>query len=124
MNLRIALALAFSLALPTLAAAQTAPKKEWLEHVEKNMPVAFCTQQAYFRQCFNVTVQECEAAATSATRDCIDKHGPDVPSSLALPRDGQRWGGVIGKCAGTATELSMMKKRINSARCNDPKQWQ
>lgn len=115
---------AAALILPCIALAQTAPKDAWLQHVEKNMPPAFCTQQAYFRQCFTVSVQECEAAAAAATRDCISKHGAEIPATLSMPDDGRRWGGVIGKCAGTATELSMIKKRISNARCNDPKQWQ
>lgn len=114
------------LAVPTLvlAQAQTAPKVEWLQYVEKNMPTAFCAQQMYFRQCFTVTVQECEAAASAATRDCISKHGSGIPASLRMPDDGRRWGGVIGKCAGEATEMAMIKKRISNAKCNDPKQWQ
>lgn len=115
---------AAALTLPLIAFAQSAPKEAWLQHVEKNMPQAFCTQQAYFRQCFTVSVQECEAAATAATRDCISKHGAGIPAMLSMPNDGRRWGGVIGQCAGTATELSMIKKRISNARCNDPKQWQ
>jgi len=115
---------AAALALPLFASAQTAPKDAWLQHVGKNMPTAFCTQQMYFRQCFTVSVQECEAAAAAATRDCISKHAADIPPTLTMPDDGRRWGGVIGKCAGTATELALIRKRISNARCNDPKQWQ
>jgi len=115
---------AVALTLPMIAFAQTAPKDAWLQHVEKNMPPAFCSQQTYFRQCFTVSAQECEAAAMAATRDCISKHAAEVPATLAMPNDGKRWGGVIGKCAGTATELALLKKRVSNATCNDPKQWQ
>ncbi len=122
--MRARLLIAGLVSIPLLAFAQTAGKKEWMDYVAKGMPAAFCSPQAYFRQCFNVTAQECEAAATSATRTCLDKHGNDIPATLAMPRDGQQWGGVIGKCAGTSTELAMVKKRISNAKCNDPRQWQ
>jgi hypothetical protein len=111
-------------AIPLLAFAQTAGKKEWMAHVANGMPAAFCAPQAYFRQCFSVTAQECESAAATATRNCLDKHGADIPGTLAMPRDGQHWGGVVGKCAGTGTEMAMVKKRISNAKCNDPRQWQ
>lgn len=111
-------------ALPLLAMAQTAGKKEWMDHVAAGMPNAFCGPQSYFRQCFTVTAKECEEAATTATRTCLDKHGREIPATLAMPRDGQHWGSVVGRCAGTATEVAMLKKRIQNAKCNDPRQWQ
>lgn len=122
--MRVRILITGLVALPLLAFAQTAGKKEWMDYVAKGMPEAFCTPQAYFRQCFSVTAQECESAATTATRTCLDKHGGDIPGTLTMPRDGQHWGGVIGKCAGTSTEMAMLKKRISNAKCNDPRQWQ
>jgi len=115
---------ALLITFPLLASAQTAGKKEWMDHVANGMPGAFCSPQAYFRQCFSVSAKECEDAAATATRSCLDKHSGEIPAMLAMPKDGRHWGSVVGRCAGTATEVAMLKKRISNARCNDPKQWQ
>jgi len=115
---------ALVLAVPFLACAQTAGKKEWMDHVANGMPGAFCSPQAYFRQCFSVSAKECEDAAATATRSCLEKHAGEIPQTLAMPKDGRHWGSVVGRCAGTATEVAMLKKRISNAKCNDPKQWQ
>ena len=49
-----------------------------------------------------------------------------MPGAFCAPQAYFRqWGDVIGRCAGTATELAMVKKRINkNPECNDPRQWQ
>jgi hypothetical protein len=111
--------------LPFTVFAKDVSKAQWTESIEKNMPIAFCTSQTYFRQCHTVTVRECEAAAVGATKDCLDKHGAEIPATLTLPQDGRKWGEVVGRCAGTATELALIKKRVtNNAKCSDPSQWQ
>ncbi|MBI5721422.1 MAG: hypothetical protein HZC37_27445 [Burkholderiales bacterium] len=118
----ISLALALLLA-PLGSHAQTVARQDWMNHMETALPSAFCGPDSYFRQCFTVTAQECEAAASSATRLCLQKHGPGLPQTLVMPKDGRHWGGVVGQCSGIGTELAMLKKRVSSPRCNDPKQW-
>ncbi|MCW5631866.1 MAG: hypothetical protein KIT17_00885 [Rubrivivax sp.] len=119
---RIALALALFIA-HTTSQAQTVAREDWLKHMETAVPTKLCSPDFYFRQCFTVAAQECEAVASSATRLCLQKHGPDMPQMLVQPKDGRHWGGVVGGCVGSATELAMLKKRISSPRCNDPKEW-
>ena len=87
------------------------------------LPAMFCAPQSYFRQCFRVSAQQCEEAAVSAARICLNKHGNDIPATLTMPRDGEHWGRIVGQCAGVATEAAMLKQRIGNAKCNDPAQW-
>lgn len=119
-------AIAFVLALllaPLVSHAQSVTRQDWMKHMETALPTMLCAPDSYFRQCFTVTAQECEAVASSATRLCLQKSGPDLPQALVMPKDGRHWGGVVGHCTGGGTELAMLKKRISSPRCDDPKQW-
>ena len=88
------------------------------------LPTAFCNASQYFRQCFNVTAQECEETAASATRICLNKNKSKIPSVLQQPKDGTHWGTIIGSCAGEAYEITLIKKRINNRKCDNPANWQ
>lgn len=99
------------------------PKEAWLNAMSTQLPAAFCSASQYFRQCFTVTAVECEEVAASATRICINANKAKIPSTLVQPKDGSHWGYVIGECAGSAYETSLLKKRVNSEKCRDPKNW-
>lgn len=118
-----ALALALVLALPLGAGAAEVAKAVWMDSMSTALPTMFCGQSMYFRQCFNVTAPECEATAASATRVCLAKSQAQIPDVLVQPKDGTQWGTVVGQCAGEAYEITLVKKRISNARCNDPANW-
>ena len=88
------------------------------------LPAAFCNSSMYFRQCFKVTAEECEETAASATRICLKENDHNIPNALIQPKDGTHWGTVIGTCAGEAYDISLMKRKINSDKCNDASNWQ
>jgi len=111
------------LALPVSAHAVQVKKAAWIDAMSTALPTALCNPRQYFRQCFHVTARECERAAMSATRICLDKNSDRIPAVLNQPDDGRRWGATVGSCAGQAYELSLIKKRINSRKCNDPANW-
>ena len=98
-------------------------KDFWIDSMTTALPTAFCNSSQYFRQCFQVSIQECEETAASATRVCLNKFKEKIPNILIQPKDGQHWGKIIGSCAGEAYEITFMEKRISSKKCNDPKNW-
>ena len=112
------------LLLPLTANAAEVSKSDWYNGMSTALPTAFCNSTQYFRQCFSVSAQECEEAAASATRVCLNKNNKDIPNILVQPKDGTHWGTIIGKCAGEAYEIALSKKRISNAKCNDVKNWQ
>jgi hypothetical protein len=99
-------------------------KSDWYNGMSTALPTAFCNSSQYFRQCFSVSAEECEETAASATRVCLNKNDKDIPSVLVQPKDGTHWGTIIGECAGGAYEATLAAKRINSAKCNDIRNWQ
>ena len=115
--------LAALIALPSASIAQSMGRDQWLDRMSTALPTAFCTPQSYFRQCFRVSARECEDAAVSAARICLNRHANEIPTSMVMPRDGEHWGRIVGQCAGVATEGAMLKQRISNAKCNDPAQW-
>ena len=119
----IAIVGAALIVIPSASVAQSVGRKQWFDHMSTVLPAMFCAPASYFRQCFRVSAQQCEEAAASTTRICLNKHGNDIPPTLTMPRDGQHWGSIVGHCAGVAYEGMLLKQRISSAKCNDPTQW-
>jgi hypothetical protein len=108
---------------PVGAGAATVAKQTWIDGMSTAIPTMFCTPNHYFRQCFSVTAAECEETSASAARVCLNKHKDEIPGVLQQPQDGQRLGTVIGQCAGSAYEVTLIKKRSNNPKCSDPNNW-
>ncbi len=113
----------FSLLIIGVANAAQISKEQWLSAMETALPAAFCKEIQYFRQCFEVSARECEQVAASTTRICLDKYQSKMPAVFNQPQDGSKWGRTIGACAGTAYELTLIKKRINNEKCNNVNNW-
>jgi hypothetical protein len=105
------------------AIATEVSKAEWVESMKISLPAAFCQSSQYFRQCFDVSAQECEEVASSATRLCLNKHINDIPQTLVQPRDGSRWGAIVGGCVGQTYEALLITKRTASPKCDNPANW-
>jgi hypothetical protein len=106
------------------AAAQNVSKDQWVTVMKTALPAALCNSAQYFRQCFDVTAIECKEAAASTTRICLADLVSNIPDILVQPKDGTHWGSKVGECAGNAYEVSLIKKRISSAKCNNISNWQ
>ena len=115
---------AFISSLSLAASGNEVSKANWMSAIETALPTAFCNSNQYFRQCFNVTAQECEEVAASATRVCLNKNQSKIPSILIQPEDGTHWGTVIGSCAGSAYGASLSKKLVKNKKCDNQKNWQ
>lgn len=122
--MKIKLIALIALLSPLSSNAAEVSKSDWYNGMSTALPTAFCNSNQYFRQCFSVSAQECEETAASATRICLNKNDKDIPGVLVQPKDGRYWGTVIGKCAGETYEITLAKKRINNAKCNDVSNWQ
>lgn len=103
--------------------ANEVSKADWINGMTSALPAYFCKAEQYFRQCFKVTQVECEEAALSTTRICLAQYKDKIPASLKQPEDGQKWGTVIGSCAGSAYGVSLQKKGISNSKCNDANNW-
>lgn len=122
--MKIKLIALIALLSPLSSNAVEVSKTDWYNSMSTALPTAFCNSNQYFRQCFSVSAQECEETAASATRVCLNKNDNDIPSILVQPKDGTHWGTVIGRCTGEAYEITLAKKRINNAKCNNVSNWQ
>lgn len=98
-------------------------KSEWMNAMSTAFPTAICASHMYFRQCFEISAQQCEETIASATRVCLSKYQDEIPDILQQPQDGSHWGSIVGACAGEAFELTLIEKRINSQQCNNPANW-
>jgi len=114
----------FMLMLSFQSHAVEVSKNAWISSMTTALPTALCNSSQYFRQCFSVTAQECEETAASATRVCLNKYISEIPEIFIQPKDGTRWGSIIGSCAGEAYEVSLIYKRIKSQKCDNPAYWQ
>ncbi|MDD3597369.1 hypothetical protein [Sulfuricurvum sp.] len=104
--------------LSTEILAEGIPKDLFLSAAETGFPVKFCNPQTPFRQCFNITPQECEETISSATRVCIKKSNNQIPNFITSREEAGQIGKDIGSCAGQAFALTHRKKFIISDQCN------
>jgi hypothetical protein len=111
-------------AVPFYTQASEVTKADWINSMSTVLPAAFCNADQYFRQCFEVSAQECEETAATATRVCLNKYKNDIPNLLNQPEDGSHWGSIIGSCTGEAYEIALIKQRSSDTKCNDPANWQ
>ncbi len=88
------------------------------------LPAKFCNPGNYYRQCFDVTMQECKKTAIAVATTCLKNNKKDIPNTLKQPKDGTLWGSVIGVCASRAYEASFMQERIRNEKCDNPNNWQ
>lgn len=92
-------------------------KEIWIDHMTTALPTLFCNPSQYFRQCFNVSAEQCEEVAVSAARICLDKNRSQIPNTLVQPEDGNHWGTIIGRCAGCASCFSPAGVHRTRPRC-------
>jgi len=104
--------------LSTEILAEGIPKDKFLFAAETAFPVKFCNPQMPFRQCFNITPQECEETISSATRVCSKNLNNQIPNFIMSREEAGKVGKDIGSCAGQAFALTHHKKFITNKQCN------
>ncbi len=114
-----------ALALALSARANTVVSRDdWVAAMRTGLPVALCKSGSYFRACFEVSAEQCEQIALSATRTCLADLSPKIPETLVQPVDGTKWGKKVGACAGNAYEAALAEKHLGTAVCRDASAWQ
>lgn len=108
----------------SVSLAQEISKDMWIAQMKTALPQHFCSAEKYFRQCFNVQESQCKMVAADATDACLKQYEGKIPSILKQPVDGAHWGTQVGMCAGNAYDVALIKQRINTPKCNNPKNWQ
>lgn len=98
-------------------------KSEWMDRMTTGLPAYFCQSDQYFRQCFEVSAEQCEEAMSSATRLCLAKYSDEIPEVLVQPDAGTSWGSVVGRCVGETYDVTNAQKRKMDAVCMDPSHW-
>lgn len=117
---KLALAL-MVIAMPAMA--NSVSKEQWIERMETALPAYFCAPEQYFRQCYKVSAKQCEEAASSVGRICLNKYKDQIPDFLRQPQEGSKWGEVVGSCAGEAYDMLMIEKRTGDPKCDDASNW-
>ena len=107
----------------TDVAATEVAKDYWVGAMKTALPATFCKADQFFRQCFDVTVDECEKTVTLATRLCLHKYINQIPDTLIQPKDGAKWANIIGQCVGESSKESLVTKYRDSHRCRDIDHW-
>ena len=104
------------------AADNVVAKSAWMETMKTVLPNVFCNGKGasrYFRECFNVTEDQCIQEALRAVKVCLLSIADEIPAELRQPDDGRTWGSKLGRCAGKGYEMSLIKSRVDSAECKD-----
>lgn len=108
----------------SVSLAQEISKDMWIGQMKTALPQYFCSAEQYFRQCFNIQESQCKMVAANATDACLKQYKGKIPSRLKQPVDGKHWGTQVGMCASNAYEVALIKQRITTPKCNNPKNWQ
>ena len=124
-DLRIKLILILSILLvssPALIADEVS-KDYWVDSMKTALPTTFCQSMHFFRQCFDVNEDQCIETAALATKICLHKYINQIPDILNQPKDGAKWGNIIGQCAGENYHATLSRKFKDTKECNDINHW-
>lgn len=99
-------------------AGDTITKQDWSEQMTTLTPNTLCAMK-YLQGCYSITEDECIDEVMRATKICLKKHESKMPAVLKQPKDGEKWGNIIGECTGDTaeTQISINHKK-NPAKCN------
>ena len=110
-------------AVTSTVAAEEVSKNFWVESMRTALPRTFCQSMEFFRECFDVNEDQCIEAASLATKICLHKYINQIPDSLIQPKDGAKWGNIIGQCAGENYHQTLSRMFKNTKECNDMDYW-
>ena len=85
-----------------------------------------CHPRFFFRQCFrDVAESECKDSMTRHIASCVSG-GVNIPDVIGSAEESAALGTRVGACAGSRYETAFTEagRRIDSALCNDPSNWQ
>lgn len=92
----------------------------WRDFMTKNMPSLFCKPDQYYRECYEVTPEECQNAVAFAVEACIADHIQELPDIFTYT-DSRRWGAVIEKCVDAEYTITFGNQKIDTDACKEIK---
>lgn len=99
-------------------------KKAWMNSMLINMSAYACEPTGYYRSCYELTQDECLDKAIDVTEICLKKHDSQIPEQIVQPRDGKKYGTMVGECFGDRfTSPYIKKKRLPPKPCSNPLNW-
>ena len=79
---------------PSMVYGNSLPKSYWLKEVSKKFPTVFCQMETFNEE------EKCLIYIKSFTKVCIEYNEEFIPDMLNQPKDGRKWGGILGRCVG------------------------
>ena len=115
--IRNAVLLAIILFPFSLSQAGDLTQEQWIAFMVRGFPSAFCGPDQFYRNCFEVSAEECTETVTSAAEDCLDEVADELPETFTFEQ-GRKWGPVIEKCIDAAYVQTYSDLKIDSEECN------
>jgi len=82
--------------LPSIVLGNTLPKSDWLKAMGKKLPTHLCQMEPFNKE----GTKMCLIYTKSFTRACIFYNYEFIPDMLNQPKDGRKWGNILGTCVG------------------------
>jgi hypothetical protein len=109
--------------LAQVAHADEMPREAWGDRMAKVLPLAFCEDGSYFRQCLNLDSENCGKASLLATRVCLTDLEAQIPKTFTSKEQLAKAGKMVGQCAGTSLELKFSRQKSKDSKCADLSKW-
>jgi len=93
---------------------------QWISFMTKNMPTAFCKSDQYYRDCYEVTKEECEDTAAFAVEACIANHIQELPDIFSY-EESRKWGAIIEKCIDEEYSRTFSNQKMDTPECKEIK---
>ncbi|MCG6552249.1 MAG: hypothetical protein L7F77_07975 [Candidatus Magnetominusculus sp. LBB02] len=99
-------------------AGDTIKKEQWIDSMTTLAPNTLCATK-YLQQCYSISEDECIEEVMRAAKICLKKNEAKMPAVFNQPKDGEKWGEIVGECTGDAAETQIsIKHKKNPAKCN------
>ena len=104
----------------SISSAADLTQDQWINFMTKNMPALFCKPDQYYRDCYEVTKEECEDTAAFAVQACITNHMQELPDIFSY-EESRRWGGIIEKCVDEEYSRTFSNQKKDTEECKEIK---
>lgn len=106
----------------TSAYAQDVSRSFWISYMQAILPEMFCQHTPYFKQCFDVTYNDCITTVRVDAAVCLNDIKHMLPETLNNVT-GKPYGTAVGACAGEKYEARFANRKTKDQQCDDPSFW-
>ena len=101
---------------PLQAGEQT--QDQWTKYMTQNLPSVFCSPNQYYRECYDISQEDCKEAISDIAEACIDQNIENMPDVFTI-KESRHWGPLIEKCIDEEYSRLNSDQRIDSQYCKD-----